>query len=61
MILINEKNGETVTIERAFYNKDYYLENIEFADGTIWDRKTLEKMFQISSMVRKETISFMEA
>lgn len=47
LILKNKRNGETVTIYRALYSSDYYLENIEFADGTIWNKDILQEKVRI--------------
>ena len=35
-------NGETVTLIHQFRNADYGIEEIEFADGTVWSRTNLE-------------------
>lgn len=47
LILENRKNRETIRIYRAFYSRDYFLENIEFADGTKWDYETIQEMLRI--------------
>ncbi|MBQ2801045.1 MAG: hypothetical protein IJF03_06630, partial [Lachnospiraceae bacterium] len=44
MVLTNIKTGEKVTVQSAYcytYGENY-LENIEFADGTVWTKETIE-------------------
>ena len=36
LLLKNESSGDTVTIRNYFSSQYYAIENIEFADGTIW-------------------------
>ncbi len=45
MILENKQNGEKITIANAYSYADgrYYLENVEFADGTVWTKEELER------------------
>ena len=45
MLLTNQTNGEVVRIQYAYLDKNgnYFLENVEFADGTVWKKKELQE------------------
>lgn len=36
LVLVIKSNGQTITLQNFYYNLDYRLDQIKFADGTIW-------------------------
>lgn len=34
--------GETITVEEQFYGGNYGVEEVEFADGTVWNKATID-------------------
>ncbi len=43
LLIRNEASGQITRIKNQFYRNCYNLENIEFADGTVWTRTDLEE------------------
>lgn len=58
LILTDQVTGQTVTIRDMYRRQDMYLENIEFADGTVWTREDVqERLVVIQGSEASETLN----
>ena len=39
--------GDQITIQNWYYSKDYLIEQLVFADGTVWDSATIETLVSV--------------
>ncbi len=57
LLITIDATGETIDVDDQFRSGDYGLEQIEFADGTVWDEATIEMNAWFRGTAAGETIT----